>query len=69
MSAEEKIMDSEEAKKIRDALDLVTQAIHAFAERSPDEKTGAPPMKLGKTCDLLDKARAKLGLRALGRHT
>ena len=69
MSTEEKMMDSEESKNIRDALALVIEAIRSLSERSPAEKGATPLLKLTKTWGLLDEACEKLGLSTRGRPT
>ena len=60
-------MDSEELKKIRDALSLVIEAIRSLLEMSPAENGGGPLLKLNQTWGLLDDACAKLGLPKQGR--
>jgi len=41
-------MDSEELKKIRDALSLVIEAIRSLLEMSPAENGGGPSLKLNQ---------------------
>jgi hypothetical protein len=41
-------MDSEELKKIRDALSLVIEAIRSLSEMSPAENGGGPSLKLNQ---------------------
>jgi hypothetical protein len=68
MSNKEKIMDSEEFKKTRDALQLVMDAIRRLSETAPRNGT-LPSMRVSQTWFLLDEACERLGLPKRGRPT
>jgi uroporphyrinogen-III decarboxylase len=61
MSPEEKNMNSDETKKIRDALEKIVDAIQCLSDAMPRE--GADNLKLVDTWRALGEARELLGLK------